>query len=150
MAQSSINRPVPMAGVTAAGATNQADGPIFITAARTTTGSAAGDGTYPSDELANAGAKGARIYVVVANGSGTVAVKVQVRNPYTDAWFDLPGAAIAAFNNASKTITVYPGLTGIADVTDVTCNQHLGPSWRVVATVASATETFSISADYLI
>ncbi len=148
-AAGSINQPVPIAGVTTVGGDN-VPGAIFITAARSQTGGVASDGVYASDELANAGAKGVRIFTVVANGSGTVAFKVQVKNPYTDAWFDLPGAAIAAYNNGSKTITIYPGLTGIADVTDVTCNQHLGPQWRVHTTVASASETYSVSADYLI
>lgn len=148
MASSFINQPVPIAGTTTVGSDN-VPGTIFPTAARTHTGGVASDGVYASDELANPCAKGVRIFTVVANGSGTVAFKVQVRNPYTDAWFDLPGAAIAAYNNGSKTITIYPGLTGIADVSDVTNNQHLGPSWRVHTTVATASETFSVSATYL-
>lgn len=149
MAQGSINQPVPMAGVNTVGGDNT-PGVIFPTAARSNSGGVGSDGIFASDEIANSGAKGVRIFTVVANGSGTVAFKVQVRNPYTDAWFDIPGAAIAAYNNGSKTITIYPGLTGIADVTDVTCNQHLGPTWRVHCTVATASETFSVAADYLI
>lgn len=148
MASNFINQPVPIAGTSTAG-TDNVPGAIFITAARSETGGTASNGIFTSDELANPGARGVRIFTVVANGSGTVAFKVQVRNPYTDAWFDLPGAAIAAYNNGSKTITIYPGLTGIADTTDVTNNQHLGPSWRVHATVATASETFSVAGTYL-
>lgn len=138
-----------MAGVTTTGTTNT-PGVMFPTLARSETGGAASNGIFTSEEISNAGARGVRIFTVVANGGGTVAFKVQVRNPYTDAWFDLPGAAIAAYNNGSKTITIYPGLTGIADSADVTNNQHLGPTWRVHATVATASETFSVAADYLI
>jgi hypothetical protein len=88
---------------------------------------------------------------VVANGSGTATIKIQVRNPYTRAWVDLAGAATAALNNtAGALLTVYPGLTGIADSAGVTINQHLGSAWRAIATVATATETFSVSGDYLI
>lgn len=125
-------------------------GYIFPTAARTHTGGPASDGVYTSEEILNPNAKGVRLFVIVANGSGTVALKVQVKNPYTDAWYDLPGAAIAAFNNSSKTLTIYPGLTGIADSADVTNNQHLGSAWRVHCTVATATETFSVAGDYLL
>lgn len=146
-----INQPVPNSGPSDVTAATQSAGVIFLSAARTTTGSPAGDGVYPSAELFNAGAKGIRIYTTVANGSGTVTVKVQVRNPYNDVWVDLAGAATAALNNTAGTITtIYPGLTGIADSAGVTINQHIGPSWRLVATVATATETFSVGADYLI
>ncbi len=133
-----------------AGDSLQNAGWIFRTAARAETGGVAADGVYASGELYNPNAKGVRLFAVCANGSGTVALKVQVRNPYLDTWVDLTGAAIAAFNNGVKTLTIYPGLTGIADSADVTNNQHLGSAWRVVATVATATETFSVAADYLL
>lgn len=149
MALSSINQPVPMVGTTTVGGTNVA-GVVFPTGAYTATGGVNSDGVYSSGIIFNPGAKGVRLFTTVANGSGTVAVKVQIKNPYTDAWVDLAGGTIAAHNNSSKCLTIYPGLTGIADTTDVTNNQHLGPEWQVVATVASATETFSIAADYLI
>jgi hypothetical protein len=125
-------------------------GYIFVTAARSQTGGVNSDGVYASALQSNPNAKGLRLYTTVANGSGTVVVKVQVQNPYTDVWIDLAGAATAALNNnAGALITIYPGLTGIADSTGVTINQHLGPIWRLVATVATASETFSVGADYL-
>ncbi len=145
-----FNYPVPNAGTLNSSTDPQAQGVIFVTAARDqTTDSGLGAGIYASAEIANPNARGVRLYTVVANGSGTVAFKVQVRNPYLDTWVDLPGAAIAAYNNNTKMITIYPGLTGIADVADSTNNQHLGSSWRVVATVATASETFSVAGDYL-
>jgi len=109
-----------------------------------------GAGVYASQEIRNVSAKGVRLFSVVANGSGTVVVKIQVKNPYTGTWVDLAGAATAALNNnAGVIITIYPGLTGIADSAGVTINQHPGSSWRAVATVATATETFSVAADHL-
>lgn len=143
-----VNGAVPTAGAYDASTSAQQEGVIFPTAARTHTDNS---GVYNSAEIYNANARGVRLFVVVANGSGTVTVKIQVIDPYTDAWVDLAGATTAALNNTAGTIlTVYPGLTGIADSAGVTCNQHLGPAWRCVATVATATETFSVSADYLL
>lgn len=148
------NQPVPIAGVTSASAGDsaQVEGIIFPTLARDKdTDSGLGAGVYASAEMFNPGARGVRLFTVVGNGSGTVTVKVQVRDPNTDAWVDLAGATTAALNNTAGTITtIYPGLTGIADSAGVTINQHIGPCWRAVATVATATETFSVGADYLI
>jgi hypothetical protein len=131
----------------------QVAGILFAPAARTHTGDpdGLGAGIYASSEQQNPGAKGVRLFTVVANGSGTVTVKIQVRDPNTDVWVDLAGATTAALNNTTGTLTtVYPGLTGVADSSGVTINQHIGPAWRAVATVATATETFSVGADYLI
>lgn len=135
-----------------AGDALQNAGYIFTTAARDqTTDAGLGAGVYASSEQFNPYARGVRLFTVVANGSGTVVVKIQIRNPYADGWIDLAGAATAALNNnAGALLTVYPGLTGIADSTGVTINQHLGSSWRLVATVATAAETFSVGADYLL
>jgi hypothetical protein len=97
----------------------------------------------------NPNARGVRLYFVVANGSGTVTSQIQVRDPYTDTWINLPGAATAALNNTTGTLmTVYPGLTGIVDAA-TNVNQHLGTSWRLQATVTN-TETFSVGAEYLL
>ena len=147
---SSVNQPVPTPAVTASSSTSVA-GMLFATAARAHNGGVASDGVYASEGMANPGAKGVRLFTVVANGSGTVTVKIQVQDPYTDAWVDLAGATTAALNNTAGTITtVYPGLTGIADSAGVTINQHLGAMWRAVATVATASETFSVGAHYLV
>jgi len=150
MATSNVNQPVPIAGTVAVGSSNTA-GAIFVSAARTHTGGVASDGIYASDEIQNPGAKGVRLFVVVANGSGTVVVKIQVKDPVTDTFIDLTGATTAALNNtAGAYLTVYPGLTGTADIATAAINQHLGSSWRAVATVAVATETFSVGGDYLL
>ena len=145
-----VNQPVPSTGPNAVGGTLTA-GIIFPTLARAQNGGVASDGVYASSEIENAGAKGVRLFTVVANGGGTVVIKIQVKDPATGVWVDLAGAATAALNNtAGSIITIYPGLTGIADSVGVTINQHLGTPWRAVATVATATETFSVGATYLI
>jgi hypothetical protein len=146
-----IQGPLPTRGINCnAVNTTPLDGVLFDTASRTHNGGLASDGVYATDAIYNPNAKGVRLYVIVANGSGTVTVKIQVQNHITGAWIDLAGAASAALNNSSAILTVYPGLTGIADSAGVTSNQHLGSMWRAVATVATAAETFSVSADYLL
>lgn len=107
---------------------------------------------YTSDEIYNAGARGVRLYTANdAAGGGTATVKIQVRAPNSDVWIDLAGAATAALGSSTGSlITVYPGLTGIADSAGVTINQHLGPAWRVVLTIAVATCVASVGADYLL
>ncbi len=145
------NRAVPPASTTDSTSASQATGVLFPTLSRSHLGGVASDGGYASDEIYNPDAKGVRLFTIVANGGGTVTVKIQVIDPYTDTWVNLAGATTAALNNnAGALLTVYPGLTGIADAAGVTCNQHLGPAWRVVATVATAAETFSVGADYLL
>lgn len=122
-------------------------GVIFPTLARTHTGGVASDGVYASAEQFNPTAKGVRLFVVVADGSGTVVVKIQVKDPATGAWQDLALAVTASLDNTSVILTVYPGLTNNANVV---ASQHLGSAWRAVATVTTAAETFSVGADYLL
>jgi hypothetical protein len=146
-----FNMPVPNTGPLAmdTSGTTKA-GTLFPTLARAHNGGVASDGVYTSTAMQNPDHKGVRLTSVVANGSGTVTIKIQIQDPAAAGWIDLAGAATAALNNtAGAIITVYPGLTGIADSTGVTINQHLGNMWRVVATVATASETFSVGAVYL-
>ena len=132
------NGPVPLPGANTVSGSNVA-GILFPTLARAQNGGVNSDGIFASDEIANPDAKGVRLTTVVANGGGTVVVKIQIKDPAAGGFIDLAGAATAALNNnAGAIITVYPGLTGIADSTGVTINQHLGNAWRVVATVATA------------
>jgi hypothetical protein len=51
--------------------------------------------------------------------------------------------------NSGAFITFFPGVTGFADSAGVAFKKHLGITWRAVATVATASETFSVGADYL-
>ncbi len=107
---------------------------------------------YTSEEFFNPEAKGIRIFTTnAATGGSTATVKVQVKMPGTTAWTDLAGAATAALGAVTGSIiTIYPGLTGIADSAGVSINQHIGTSWRLVLTVGVATSVSAVSAEYLI
>lgn len=146
MADSHLNKPVPAPRPSAqvASSSNTPDGNIFPTASRAAA-------TYNSDEIFNPGARGVRLFVVNDGAGGSTATaKIQVRDPYTDTWIDLPGATTAALGATTGSIlTVYPGVTGIADAGG-NVNQHLGPAWRVTLTIAVATGSSSVSADYLL
>lgn len=140
---SAANVPVP--SPFSSGVSGGPNGVIFASASRV-------QAAYTSDEFHNTGWKGVRIYTANdAAGGSTATVKVQVRAPNSDVWIDLAGAATAALGSTTGSlITIYPGLTGIADSAGVTINQHLGPAWRLVLTVGVATGTSSVGADYLI
>ncbi len=144
------NRPVPSNGPlpfntgTAALDALMTDGIIFPSLSRLAA-------AYTSQEFTNPGARGIRIFTSNdAAGGSTATVKVQVRMPGTTNWTDLAGAATAALGSVTGSlITIYPGLTGIADSAGITINQHLGTSWRIVLTIGTATGTSAVSADYL-
>lgn len=136
-------------------------GTVFPVVARTLTGASGGtaSGVYTSGEHYNRSARGIRFYVKASGAAtGTSQFKVQVIDPVTAAWIDLPGASTTALDGTGSGVTgafltVYPGLTGIADTTgtpgDIKVDNILGPRWRGVLTVALATATNSVGADYL-
>lgn len=107
---------------------------------------------YVSQEFFNPDCKGVRFYSANDGAGGSTAtVKVQVRAPGSTTWIDLAGAATAALGvTTGSLLTIYPGLTGIADAAGVTINQHLGTTWRIVLTVAVATGVSSVAAEYLV
>lgn len=98
--------------------------------------------------------KGVRIFLDVSLVSGTnptLNVKVQVKDPVTGTYSDLPAAAFAEKTaiNFSE-LLVYP--TGVADVANAEINDNLGKTWRLVGTIGGTdTPTFtnSIGATYL-
>lgn len=120
-------------------------GVIFPSASRTAA-------AYTSQEFVNPDVKGIRIFTSNDGAGGSTAtVKIQVKMPGTTNWTDLAGAATAALGAVTGSLlTVYPGLTGIADAAGVTINQHLGLSWRLVLTIGVATGTSQVSAHYLV
>lgn len=147
MADMHKNQPVPSpqpSGFVAAGVAH-AQGTIFPSASRTAA-------AYTSDEMFNPNCKGVRLYTANdAAGGSTATAKIQVRAPNSDVWIDLAGATTAALGSTTGSLlTVYPGLTGIADAAGVTINQHLGPAWRVVLTIGVDTGVSSVGADYLL
>lgn len=144
MADLHLNQPVPTAGANAVAST-LTSGIIFPSASRA-------QGTYTSDEIFNPWCRGVRLYIANdAAGGSTVVAKIQVRAPNSDVWIDLTNATSGTVNSSTGTIvTIYPGLTGIADAAGSMINQHLGPCWRVHMTIGTATGTSSVGADYLL
>lgn len=120
-------------------------GVLFASASRTAA-------AYNSDEQFNPNCKGIRLFTTNdAAGGSTATVKIQVKDPVGDTWTDLAGATTAALGAVTGSlITVYPGLTGIADAAGVTINQHLGCVWRAVLTIGVDTGTSSVGAEYLL
>jgi hypothetical protein len=144
MADLHQNQPIPSASGRSS-ADNTPAGILFASASRIVA-------AYNSEERYNPNCKGLRMFITNdAAGGGTVTVKIQVKDPIGDTWTDLAGATTAALGAVTGSIiTIYPGLTGIADAAGITINQHLGCVWRAVATVAVATVTFSVGAEYLL
>lgn len=146
------SRALPFPGASGSNATEQKDGTIFPGTAR------ADNAAYTSDEMHNLAAKGVRLYIQVSGaiGTTTLTVKIQVRNPAAvsaaTAWIDLPDAVTSALttDDSSSTLTVYPG---IAETANISVSDHLGPAWRVVATLSNGdtdSVTFAIGGDYLL
>ncbi len=104
-----------------------------------------------SPDIYNVDCKGIRIFTTnAATGGATVVVKVQVKDPATGSYTDLAGAATAALGAVTSSLmTIYPGLTGIADSAGITINQHLGPIFRLVLT-PSASTTAGVGVDFLV
>jgi hypothetical protein len=120
------------------------NGTLFVSASRAAA-------AYNSDEHVNPFCKGIRLYITNDGAGGSTAtVKLQVRSP-GGSFTDLAGATSAALGAVTASIvTIYPGLTGIADAAGVTINQHLGLIWRAVLTIGVATGTSKVEADYLV
>ena len=123
---------------------------IFPSAARTHTDDfdGLGAGVYASPEMHNLESKGVDIFVnTTSSGSGTVTVKLQKKDPASGSWFDIPSATGTAVNDpADEMLSVYPN---IAETANISVSDHLGFTWRVIATVATAEVTFSVGAQYL-
>ena len=140
-----MNAPVPTQGLSAGNKALdpvvQYDGVVFAVASRAAA-------PYNSGAYFNPNRKGVRLFInlTVVNG-GTLTVKIQVFDPASQTWVDLPLATTTALAAvAVTTLTVYPGVTETANF-DV--ENPLGTTWRVVATTAVAAVTFGIGAEYL-
>lgn len=103
--------------------------------------------TYNSDEFINHQAAGVTIFTDVTAATGTVTVKLQIKDPVSGAWIDLAGATSPAIGSVQTDyFTVYPS---IAETANETISDRLPLNWRVVATVATNPVTFSVSGVYL-
>ena len=147
---SAINQPVPSPGNLGVADTGNRNGIIFPLAERNHTDDPAGlgAGIYVSEEMHNFNARGVDIFTdTTSSTTGTVTVKVQKKDPAGGAWFDLTSGTGAAINDpANEILTIYPG---IAETANVSVSDHLGLTWRVHVTVATAAVTFSVGAVYL-
>ncbi len=158
----SINEPVPNP-TTDATKQGIGAGVIFASQTRDATGASGGSasGAYVSQERYNLSAKGLRLYINMSTGAstGTVTLQVQVPDPANPtSWVNVGAASTGVSGPTGPTnggsfvaLTLYPGLTGIADSapTGSNTNAVLGPRWRVQATVANAPSTFTVGGDYL-
>jgi len=108
--------------------------------------------TENSDDIKNLGFRGVTLYLDITAASGTTPtldIKLQTKDPVSDGYVDMPGAAFAQKTGAgSDTLTVYPGVgeTANRSVSDV-----LPEDWRIVSTIGGTTPsfTYSIGAVYL-
>lgn len=145
MADMHRNQPIPSPPTATAAGSTLVEGTLFPSLSRIVA-------VYTTDERFNPNCKGIRLFVANdAAGGSTATCKIQVKDPVSDTFVDLAGATSAAIGASTSTIvTIYPGLTGIADAGGVTINQHLGCVWRAVLTIAVATGTSSVGAEYLL
>ena len=115
--------------------------------------SAARTATANSSDMENRAARGVRLFLNVSAVSGTTPtldVKVQVKDPISDTYIDLPNAAFAQkTTTGSDELTIYPGVTTAANRAVSTA---LSQKWRVVATIGGTTPsfTFSVAAAYIV
>lgn len=118
---------------------------VEASAARTTTAT----GT----SQINHNARGVYLFVNVTAVSGTtpaLAVRLQVQDPVSATWVDLPGAVTASLTAAGLTmLTVYPDVTAAANVA---VDAPLPRTWRAAWTITGTTPsfTFSVGAQYIL
>ncbi len=148
MSTTHVNQPIPRADSTNTGAGNQFSGVVLLSAAQAA-------GTINSNDIFNPCAKGVRVFCDITNDNGgTVTVKLQAKDPVSKKYVDITGATSPAWATATqtRTLTVYPGITTAAGTatTNTEASNFVSSIWRVVVTVAAATVTFSVGADYLL
>lgn len=121
-----------------------AEATVLASAVRTATANSA--------DQVNRFARGVRLFLNITAASGTAPtldIKVQTKDPVSGVYLDLPGAVFAQkTTTGSDDLTVYPG---VAETANETVSDALSRTWRVVATIAGTTPsfTFSVGAAYL-
>lgn len=98
--------------------------------------------TLTSTDRTNSGWRGVMVIVnISARIGGTYTPKIQGKDPLSGNYFDLlVGSSLATTTTTS--LTVYPG---VASVTNMSANNVLPATWRVVLTGSSASMTVSTS-----
>ena len=144
------NQYVPSPGNLGVADSTNYNGIIFASAERNHTDDPAGlgAGIYVSTPMHNNWAKGVDLFCdTTSSTAGTLTVKIQKLDPASGNWYDLTSASSGSIADPADVIlTVYPG---IAETANVSVSDHLGHTWRVHATVATAAVTFSVGAVYL-
>jgi hypothetical protein len=102
--------------------------------------------TNGADIVNNSGAGGILVIDVtaIAGASPSVVFKVQVKDPVSLKYVDLPGAATTAFvATGTQMIVIHPGVTAAANVSVSTTWPEVG---RIVATFGGTTTTITFTA----
>lgn len=127
----------------------RARGNVVVTAEASSAKTATGAGAAQT----NFNARGALLFLNVSAASGTTPtldVRVQVQDPISLAWFDLPGAAFPQRTAVSTAmLEVYPGLV---DAANVRVGRALPRTWRLAWTLGGTTPsfTFSVGVQYVL
>jgi hypothetical protein len=137
-----VETPLGVDAISEAASKSLINGTILASAARAAA-------AYTSGTFKNVGFPGLRLFVnaTAMGAAGTLVVKVQIQDPVSGAWVDLEGAVTASIVAAAlTTLTIFPG---IATSANERIDDHLGITWRVVATVGVNDVTFSVGGEYL-
>lgn len=99
----------------------------------------------------NHSASGVVLFINVSAiaGTPTLTVQLQVQDPISTTWFNVPGAVTASITGVSFTVlTVYPGVTVAANSA---ISYPLPRTWRVAWTIGGTTPslTFSVGAQLI-
>lgn len=107
--------------------------------------------TAATTDQTNYDARGVTIYLNITAASGTsptLDVKLQIKDPVSGTYIDIPGAAFAQkTGTGSDSLTIYPG---ISETANRKASMVLPRTWRAVATIGGTTPsfTFSLGAHY--
>ncbi len=103
--------------------------------------------TVNSADQTNDGYRGVILVLNISaeDGAITLTPKVQIKDPVSGNYVDLAGAVFPAQTATGiKMLTIYPG---IAETGNVSVNDVLPVTWRIVATMSGSTSmTYSIAA----
>lgn len=117
--------------------------PVVVLASTTNTDSGS-PFTHGPQNLAQF--KGVRLFLDISAASGTTPTldaKVQVQDPATGEWADLPGASWAQQTTTTAAplpLTIYPG---VAETANESVNDLVGEKLRVHVTIGGTTPSFT-------
>lgn len=122
---------------------------LFASAARTTNENSNEQVNSPSQFRY----KGVRLFLDITAVTGTnptLDVKLQAKDPASDKWFDVTGAAFAQqTGTGTALLTLYPG---IKETANDEVSEILPDTWRIATTIGGTdtpTFTFSLGAEWL-